>query len=75
MANTLMTDLSTKLQKKMLDDVSESESEESDSEDDVVLAELIEANDSDSEQGTAGGSTHQDKVSRCKRQIVVCFSE
>lgn len=49
-----------KAAEKMLDDVSESESEESDSDDDIVLAELIEANDSDSEQGTAGGSAHQD---------------
>lgn len=49
-----------KAAEKILDDVSESESEESDSEDDVVLAELIEANDSDSEQGTARGSTLQD---------------
>ena len=45
---------------EMLEDESEGESEESNSEDDIILAELIEASDCDSEQGTAGGSTQQD---------------
>ena len=43
----------------MLEDLSEGESEESNSEDDIVLAELIEANDCESEQGTAGGRTQK----------------
>ena len=51
-----MTNLSTKLEK----DASESEIEESNSEDDIVLAPLIEASDCESKQGTAGGSTQQD---------------
>ena len=46
---------------EMLEDESEGESEESNSEDDIVLAELIEASDCDSEQGTAGGSTRQEE--------------
>ena len=37
---------------EMLEDVSECEIEESISEDDIVLAELIEASDRESEQGT-----------------------
>ena len=41
----------------MLEDVSEGEREESKSEDDIVLAELIEASDCESKKGTAGGST------------------
>ena len=41
----------------MLEDVSEGESEESNSEDDIVLAELIEASNCESEKGTAAGST------------------
>ena len=41
----------------MLEDVSEGEREESNSEDDIVLAELIEASDCESKKGTAGGST------------------
>ena len=44
----------------MLEDVSEGEIEESNSGDDIVLAELIEASDCYSEQGTARGSTQQD---------------
>ena len=43
----------------MLEDVSESESEESNSEDDIILAELIEASDCESQQGTTGGSTQR----------------
>ena len=45
---------------EMLEDVCEGENEESSSEDDIVLAELTEASDCDSEQGTAGSSTQQD---------------
>ena len=45
---------------EMLEDVSEGENEESSSEDHIVLAELIEASDCDSEQQIAGGSTWQD---------------
>ena len=51
---------------EMLEDVSEGESEESNRKDDIICAELIEASDSESEQGTAEESA---------RQIVVCFSE
>ena len=55
-------DKSLKKATEMLEDVSEgeNENEESSSEDDIVLAELLEASDCDSEQGTAGGSTRQD---------------
>ena len=45
---------------EMMEDVSEGESEESNSEDDIILTELIEASDCESEQGTARGSTRQD---------------
>ena len=45
---------------EMLEDVREGKNEESSSEDDIVLTELIEASDCDSEQGTAEGSTRQD---------------
>ena len=45
---------------EMLEDLSEGKNEESSSEDDIVLTELIEASDCESEQGTAGGSTRQD---------------
>ena len=40
----------------MLEDLSECESEESNSKDDIVVADLIEASDCESEQETAGGS-------------------
>ena len=40
-----------------MEDVSEGEREESNSEDDIVLAVLIEASDCESKKGTAGGST------------------
>lgn len=42
---------------EMLEDVSEGEREESNSEDDIVLIELIEASDCESDKGTAWGST------------------
>ena len=41
---------------EMLEDISEGGSEESSSEDEIVLAALIEASDCESEQGTAGGA-------------------
>ena len=60
---------------EMLEDVREGENEESSSEDDIVLAELIEASDCDSEQGTAGSSKQQDYSLHASDKFVVCFSE